>query len=369
MFIVPDLRTGGAERHVTTLAPKMDPARFEPSVVCIGEEGELFGGLRRAGIKATALNLGGKRNAVRALRQLIARMRSEQPDVVVMRGYNAEVLGRIAVFATGVPHSVVWVHGIDFEHEHRSFLRNVLDRLLVRQTSSYFGVAEAQKRYLIDGLHCPDHKVRIIHNGVELALFDVRSDRGILTEFGIEAGQPVVGIVASLRPEKDHATFLHAARTVVNDFPKAQFLVVGDGTTRAELEALSAELGIADNVHFAGARKDIHPILRAIDVFTLSSTKETFPIAVLEAMACARPVVCTDVGGISEVVEDGVSGFLVPPKDPTQLAARLTQLLSCPDLVRRMGEAGRRRIEADYSLDRSVQETERAFEEIMGDRS
>ena len=156
---------------------------------------------------------------------------------------------------------------------------------------------------------------------------------------------------------------------MLNDIPGAQFLIVGDGATRAELETLCAQLDLGNNVHFAGARKDIHQLLRAIDVFTLSSTKETFPIAVLEAMACARPVVCTDVGGTSEAVEDGVSGYLVPPKDPTQLAARLTELLSNPELARRMGEAGRRRIEADYSLERSVQATERAFEEILNGRT
>lgn len=369
MFIVPDLRTGGAERHVTTLAPKMNPEKFESSVICIGEEGELFEKLPQAGIEAAALHLGGKKNAVRALRQLISRMRSERPDLVVMRGYNAEVLGRVAAFVARVHHNVVWVHGVDFEHEHRSSVRNILDRFLVHWTSSYFGVAEAQKSYLVDGLHCPDRKVQIIHNGVDLALFDVRSDRGILAEFGIAAGDPVVGIIAALRPEKDHLSLLHAALTVLNDIPQAQFLIVGDGTTRADLETLCTRLDIEGNVHFTGMRKDIHEILRAIDVFTLSSTKETFPISVLEAMACARPVVCTDVGGIREVVENGVSGYLVPPKDPIQLAARLMELLSNPELARRMGEAGRRRIEADYSLERSVRATERAFEEIVDGRA
>ena len=369
LFIVPDLRIGGAERHLTTLAAKMNPARFTPSVICIGEEGELFGTLSEAGVEATALNLGGKKNALRALRQLVSRMRSERPDVVVMRGYNADVLGRIAGLIAGVPHRIVWVHGVDFGHERRSSVRNVLDRFLVRWTSSYFGVAEAQRSYLVDGLHCPSEKVRVIHNGVELALFDERPDRRLLAEFGVEAGAPVVAIVAALRLEKDHRTLLHAAHLLLNELPRVHIVIVGDGSIRNDLETLSAELGIASNVHFAGARSDIAQILRAIDVFTLSSVKETFPIAVLEAMACARPVVCTDVGGISEVVEDGVSGYLVPPQDPTQLAARLKELLSNPEVARRMGHAGRRRIEAEFSLERSVGATERAIEEIVYERN
>lgn len=368
MFIVPDLRTGGAERHVTTLAPKMDPARFEPSVVCIGEEGELFGGLRRAGIKATALNLGGKRNAFRALQHLVSIMRSDRPDVVVMRGYNAEMLGRIAAIITGVQHSVLWVHSA-ISIQPRSWIRDRVDRFLLRWTSRYFGVAEAQRSYLVQGLHCPDHMVRIIHNGVELALFGARTDRSILAELGIAAGNPVVGILASLRLEKDHETLLRAARIVLDDIPTVNFLIVGDGPIRTDLQALCAELRIAENVHFAGTRGDISRVLGALDVFTLSSVTECFPMSVLEAMACARPVVCTDVGGINEVVEDGVSGYLVPPKDPAQLAARLTELLSNPQVARRMGEAGRRRIEADYSLERSVQATELALEEIVDGRT
>lgn len=106
-----------------------------------------------------------------------------------------------------------------------------------------------------------------------------------------------------------------------------------------------------------------------MDVFTLSSNTECFPISVLEAMACARPVVCTDVGGISEVVEDGVSGYLVPPQDPAQLAARLKELLSNPALALRMGQAARLRIEAEFSLERSVVATERAIEDIVYGRN
>ena len=111
LFVVPDLRVGGAERHVTTLLPRMDPARFTPSVVCIGEEGDLFAALPAAGIEARALHLG-KRQAARALRELVSIIRRARPDVVVVRGYNAETLGRIAARVAGVEHTIMWVHNI-----------------------------------------------------------------------------------------------------------------------------------------------------------------------------------------------------------------------------------------------------------------
>lgn len=369
MFVVPDLHIGGAERHLATLAPRLNRNQFRPSVICIGDEGELFDTVCRAGVEASALNLGGKKNAFRALLGLISRFRNDRPDVVIVRGFNAEVLGRIAARAAGVRHTIVWVHGFDFEHEHRSRLRNLLNLLLLRGTSSHFGVAESQRSYLTDGLQCPSDKVQIIHNGVELSQFDSRTDRDVLAEFGIDAGAPVVGIVAVLRPEKDHTTLFEAAQIVVNDFPDLRVLVVGDGVARKELESLALKLDLANCVHFAGARNDIPRILRALNVFALCSTKETLPIAILEAMACARPVVSTDVGGVSEMVAHGITGYLVPPRDPRQFAARLTHLLSSPALAHQMGLAGRRRIETDFTLDRSVKLTEAAITDIVYGRT
>jgi glycosyltransferase involved in cell wall biosynthesis len=365
LFVVPDLMVGGAERHVTTLLPRLDPQRFTASVVCIGDEGGLFADLLAAGVPARALHLGGKLQAGPALAALTAIMRDEQPDVVVVRGYNAETLGRIAARVAGVEHAVMWVHNIG-DATPRSALRRTVDRALVRWTSAYFGVAEAQRRYLVDDLGYPDDRIRIIHNGVDPAAFDTTTDPTPLIEFGWRTDDPVVAIIAELSPIKDHGTFLEAARIVVDDMPSARFLVVGDGACRAELEALSAELGLGSNVHFTGVRRDVGRLLRAVDVFVLSSvTVECFSIALLEAMACARPAVCTAVGGIPEMIEEGVTGYLVPPRSPHQLAARLRSLLSRPETARRMGRAGRRRVVSEFSLDRSVDLAQLAFEDVV----
>ena len=364
LFVVPDLRVGGAERHVTTLLPRLDPDRFAASVVCIGKEGELFEDLRAAGIDARALHLGGKWRAARALAELISIMRRDRPDVVVVRGYNAEILGRIAARAAGVGHIILWAHNIG-DPKPRSVIRSVVDRALTGRTSAYFGVAEAQRRYLTDDLGYPGDRIRIIHNGVDPALFEVGTDREVLAELGWADADQVVGILAELSPIKDHDTFLRAARLVVRELPGARFLVIGDGARRGALEQLSAELGISANVHFTGVRRDVGRLLRAIDVFALSSvTVECFSIALLEAMACARPAVCTAVGGIPEMIVDGETGFLVPPGDPERLAARLLEVLSNPGLAQRMGRAARDRVATEFSLDHSVGAAQHAIEEV-----
>jgi glycosyltransferase involved in cell wall biosynthesis len=363
LFLVPALPVGGAERHLTTLLPRMDAARFTPSVICIGEEGALFPMLRAAGIEAAALRLH-KRQAVRALIELVMMMRRTRPDVVVVQGYNAETLGRIAARIAGVKHTINWVHNASGLVQ-RGTVRRTVDRALTRWTSAYFGVAEAQRPYLVDELGHPDHKIRIIYNGVDLAQFRTSTDRSVLAEFGFAENDPVVGIVAVLRPEKDHVNLLRAARTVVDELTNARFLIIGEGPTRPQLEALCTELGITPNVHFAGSRDDVARLLPAIDVFVLTSISECFPISVLEAMACARPAVCSAVGGIPEVIKDGETGYLVPPKDPLQLAAGLLKLLRDPQTARRMGSAARARVEAEFDLDCSIAAAQQAIEDVV----
>ncbi|BAH54047.1 glycosyltransferase [Rhodococcus opacus] len=368
LYVVPDLGVGGAERHVATLLPQMDRNRFEPRAICLGREGELFAALDAGAIPARALHRS-KRQAVSTIVDLVREMRRTATDVVIVRGYNAETLGRIAATLARVRHVVVWVHNCG-DIEPRSLVRRLADRALRPVTSAYFGVAEAQIPYLVDELHCPAHRVRIIHNGVDPAHFDPRDDKGPLAEFGIGHGEPVVGILAALRPEKDHATLLAAAQMVIERMPDAKFLIVGDGALRHDLEELAVRLGIAGNVVFAGSRSDGAVLLRSMDVFVLSSsTIECFPMALLEAMAAGRPAVCTAVGGVPEMIADGVTGFLVPPNRPRQLADALLRVLSEPSMRRGMGRAARARVESEFAIAASIREAEGALEDVVGRRA
>lgn len=364
LYVVPDLRVGGAERHVTTLLPNLDRTRFESSVICIGEEGALFPDLAAAGVPARALGYR-KRQAAPALRELVREMREQRPDVVITRGYNAEALGRIAAWRAGVPNSVVWVHNHG-DIEPRGRVRTIVDRILDRRTTAYFGVARAQIRYMADDLGYPESKIKVIYNGVDPAAFATGDDRSAATELGIGPDEPVVGIIAALRPEKDHETFLRAAREVVAEVPTAKFLIVGDGPMRGRIEDLVGELGLTDHVIIAGSRPDIANLLRAMDVVVLSShSVECFPMALLEAMAAGRPAVCTAVGGVPELVVEGETGYLVPPRDPQRLARRVIEVLSDSEARKRMGSAARDRVHTEFSLKASIAAAERALEEVV----
>ena len=365
MYVVPDLATGGAERHVTTLLPRLDPARFSCSAVCIGGEGPLFGDLATAGIPAVALRRT-KRQAPAAVVDLVREMRRRRPDVVVVRGYNAEMLGRIAAIIAGVPHRVMWVHNCG-DLDGRTRARRLADRLLDRRTDAYLGVARAQTRYLAEDLGYPAHKIRIIHNGVDPAGYRPADEQRARTLLGIDPRRPVVGIVAALRPEKDHLLLLQAARRLVGEFPDLAVLIVGDGPMRQKIERAAADLGLADHILLAGARSDVPDILPALTVFTLCSyTIECFPMALLEAMASGRPAVCTDVGGVREMLADGITGYLVPPHDPVALADRLATLLHDRQLCQRMGAAARARVQREFSLGASVDAAARELTAVAG---
>ncbi len=354
MYVVPDLGTGGAERHVTTLLPRLDPAWFACSVVCIGAEGALFGELAGTGVPAVALRRT-KRQALAAAADLVREMRRQRPDVVLARGYNAELLGRLAAILARVPRRVVWVHNCG-DMDDRTWVRRLTDRLLDRSTDAYFGVAHAQTRYLAGALGYPADKIRIIHNGVDPAGYDPAGQEQARGRLGLDRHRPVVGIVAAMRPEKDHILLLQAARKLIGEFPDLTVLVIGDGPMRPRIEKTVAELGLADHVRLLGNRSDVPSLLPALDVFTLCSyTIECFPMALLEAMAAGRPAVCTDVGGVGEMLADGTTGYLVPSHDPDAMADRLARLLRDRPLRQRMGVAARARVEREFRLDTSVE--------------
>lgn len=367
LFVTPNLGVGGAERHIATLAPALDLSRFEPRICCIKERGAMFDDVVRAGVPALSLE-SGSRQAPVALLRLVRLMRSFRPHIVITRGLNADILGRVAATIAHVPVVVVWKHNTG--HISRSALEIVSERALDPFTDRYFAVAEGQVPYLTGELGWPERKIRVIHNGVDPAAFpyspERRRDPALAAELGIAESDVVVGILAVFRPEKDHGTFLRAARSVADRMPSARFLLAGDGPGREELEALTRELGLEDRVIFAGLRSDIAEILGLLDVVVLSSfTIECFPYAILEAMAMGVPAVCTAVGGLPEMIEDRITGRLVPPRDPEALADGIVDVLSDPEQARAMGRAARARLQENFTLERSAAATERAIEEAV----
>lgn len=347
MFVTPDLRMGGAERHLVTLAGALDRSHFATTVLCIKGLGPLHEELAARGVEVLCLNMGERKRALlSALAALILELRRRRTEVVITHGLSANVLGRIAATLARAPARITWKHNCGHLGRH-GLLKRCSERVLGPLCTRYIGVAHGQVPYLLGYLRLPPAKLRIIHNSVDIARYPLRTDgRG---ELGLDELDPIVAVSAVLRREKDHTTVLRAIRRLARRLPRVKLLLIGDGPERERLRRLAAELDIEQRVVFLGSRADAPALLACADVVALAShTVECFPYAILEAMAMRRPAVCTAVGGLPEMIEDGVTGYLVPPRDPRALAEALGQVLTSADRGRAMGEAARRRLEERF---------------------
>ncbi|HUS58100.1 MAG TPA: glycosyltransferase, partial [Planctomycetota bacterium] len=190
-------------------------------------------------------------------------------------------------------------------------------------------------------------------------------NRELARSLGLAGDAPLIGVVASLHPWKGHRMFIRAAGIVHRARPDVRFLIVGGGTELAVLQALARDVGVSEAVVFAGARKDVPELLALMSIFALSSPSEGLPNAVLEAMACARPVVATRAGGTAEVVDHGNTGYLVPVGEHAALAEKLLVMLADPARAEEMGSRGRQRALAEFSGKRLVESVTQLYEALL----
>jgi glycosyltransferase involved in cell wall biosynthesis len=215
----------------------------------------------------------------------------------------------------------------------------------------------------------PAEKTWFIYNGVDLDRFATTPKGKLRAELGLTEAVPLVGMVANIRSSKGYEHFIHAARRVIDVRPEVQCVAVGEVDARISpgLESLVGRLGLEGRFHFLGFRPDVAAILHDLDVFALSSTSEGLSIATIEAMAAGAPVVVTRSGGPQEIVEEGKTGFLVPPADPGALAARILELLENPTRAREMSRMAQEEVRNRFSLSKMVSEYEALYERCLGD--
>lgn len=350
MFVTSCMDVGGAEVLLAALVRKMDRSRILPELCCLKHPGPL-GEELVAEIPVYSRLLKHKFDV--SVRNRLARlMQDRNIDAVVTVGTGGDKMfwGRLAarkakvpvilsaLHSTGLPDRVEWPN-----------------RLLTSQTDGFIAVAELHAKYITDHEGCPADRVHVIPNGVDVDRFHRRPESPELRRsIGVPPDSPLVGIVANLRPEKNHELFLDVASHVRQENPDAHFLIVGDGLRRPELESLASQLELQDRVHFLGARTDTPELMSLLDVFLLTSQMEANPVTILEAMASETPVVATRVGSIPETIVDGTTGFLADAGDAVGLSKHVHRLLQDSDLAERTGWLARQRVQSNYSIDRMV---------------
>jgi sugar transferase (PEP-CTERM/EpsH1 system associated) len=365
LHVLDSLAIGGMERVVIDVVNGLDGGRFSQVICCVSRLGEAAQQVRGE-VRCYDMGKGAKRDLLMPLR-LARVLRRERPDIVHTQswsGIDGVIAGKIAGGAR-IVHSE---HGRNLPYIHFEPLKRKLARRAIYHLADVvFTVSEETRDYYCRETGFPRERMRVIPNGVPVARFEAAQANGARGELGVAADDFVIGIVSRLNPTKDILTLARAfARLYCGQRePRLKLLIVGDGEGRAELENFAAEQGLKHAIIFAGLRQDVPRLLRAMDVFALSSLSEGMPITVLEAMCAALPVVATRVGANPELIAEGETGFLVEPRADEQMAERLARLMVDRGLARRFGAAGRRKVEQQYSLDVMLRRYEELYLSLM----
>ena len=349
IHVLHSLAIGGTENGVVNLVQALS-GEFRHTLIAMTDGGPLAARLP-AGV---AVQMLGKRpgNDVGALLRLAALLRRLAPGIVHSRNWGALDAVPAARLAR-VPVVIHGEHGREASDPHglnpkRRRLRRVLGPLVDR----FVAVSDDLRRWLVNGVGLAAPKVVTIHNGVDTGRFSGDGREAGRAALGAPPGAVVVGTVGRLDPVKDQAGLLEAFAQAHPGHPGAWLVVVGEGPCRTELMALAATLGIGPRVRFLGERTDVPLLLKGMDLFVLPSIAEGISNTILEAMATGLPVIATRVGGNPELVEDGITGALVPAQDRAALAGVLAAYLRDSGRRAAHGAAGRRRATGHFDLGR-----------------
>jgi len=294
--------------------------------------------------------------------------RAYRPDVVHTRNWTC-IDAIIGARLARVPVVIHGEHGREAsDPEGRNAFRRRVRRLLSPLVTEFVTVSRDLARWLTSDVGILPAKITQIYNGVDTDRFSPGNRHEARESLGLPRGPIVMGTVGRLDPVKDHRGLIEAFHGLAGR-QDTQLLIVGDGPCRPELERLTGELGLRGRVRLLGERDDINVILRALDVFILPSLGEGISNAILEAMATGLPVVATRVGGNSELVDDGVSGFLVPSRSTGSLAAALQRYVDDPALIRRHGDGGRIRTLKQFSLSRMFAAYDALYSRVLAKAS
>jgi glycosyltransferase involved in cell wall biosynthesis len=362
---------GGTERQLYLLASSLNSNLFRPIVVELSSSNSLLLTPKQVeNIKLYHLptqrfyNLYG----LRQLSRLCLIAKREKVDIIHTFFEKAEVMGWIASRITHIP---IWITSRrDLGFKRKNIYKKIF-AFTERNCKKCIANCIAVKDQVVQQEGLVREKIEVIYNGLDLSQFQVHmNENTLIEELVVDDGVPLVGMIADFNFEiKGHIYFLGAAKKILEKIPNVKFILVGDGPLRARYEEVAWELNLKNNVYFLGKRTDVPSIISNLDVSVLSSTNEGFSNVILESMAASKPVVATKVGGSPEMVMDGITGYLTPPKDIQAMANAIINLLQNPDKAKAMGNAGKKLVEEKFTVEAMVKKYEKLYFSLLEDRA
>jgi L-malate glycosyltransferase len=359
LYVIGQLGVGGTEWQLLELVKHLDKIKYIPFVVCLTSVAPLADSFRKSGCQIYVLNRE-KQGRFKTVIDLIRIIKEINPDIVHSFSYAIRA-GVLATKISGTSRIVV-----SFRTDPNRWV-TLIDRILISAADLILENSNYALRAYQKIVGWEENRSKIVFNGIDIEVFDRISEEKLLNPmFGSSGkGNFIICVVSVLRPVKKLENLLIAHSLLLQKMPNVELWIVGDGEMRKKLEESSQYLNTRGQVFFWGIRSDVPSILRYANIGVLVSEHEGVPNAIIEYMAARLPVVATDVGGNREVIVDNETGILVPFANSEALVNALLLLLNDPLLARNYGEAGRRRVEQLFSLERMVKETEAIYEALI----
>jgi glycosyltransferase involved in cell wall biosynthesis len=352
---------GGAEVFTRVVVPLLQNENFHLRVIVLAEGGKYLEELAHEGIETIELGLK-KGDFFRGMVTLSRIWSNKPPDIIHTHLYHAGILGRISASISGIRRIIVHQHGLEL---NRKKWRSLLDRHTQRLVHQYAVTCQAIGKQLSQREKVPPSKINVIYNGVDL--------NAILDRFHQPAGEtlispkdnfPIIGSIGRLSYEKGFDIILQALSFLqqVNLFPTVFF--IGTGPDEQKLRQTAIQLNVEKQVHFSGFQRDKISWLRQMDVYLQASRWEGISLSLLEAMGAGLPVIATDVGGTSEVIQPMLSGILIPPEDPHEMAQKIFDLIHNPSLRRALGSQAQEHIKNHFTIQHTLEQLLSLYETV-----
>jgi len=366
IHITNDMEIGGVQGKIVSLLKNLKPNDMQFYVATVAASGPLSVQLRNLGIQTRYFPCIGRALFIRWINlyqvwRLSQWIKELEIDIVRTHLFLGGFIGRIAALLVRAP---IIIHTEHNTYIWKRFYHIWIDRFLARFTKIIVAVSREVMRFTVEQERIDKEKFVVIYNGIDLRDFNIQKEDSLRGEFKIPRDSVLVGSIGRLVSQKGFEYLINAARDVSKVVPNAYFLIIGDGPLRHRLQEIAESFGISRNVIFTGYRRDISRILGSLDIFVLSSLIEGFPNALMEAMACARPVIATMVGGVPELISQDENGLLVYPSDSQALCVAIISLIKDGDKARMLGEAAKRLITEKFGIDNMAKETERLYRKV-----
>lgn len=365
---------GGAERNLLNMLTRIDRQQFRIFLYSFQSGPPITSLLEQKNIKCFQIPYPTTLQGLKKYLVLAKQIRHQKINILHSFFEDSDIWGTLLAKLAAIPVVVSSKRDLGFSKNKKILMAY---RLINPFVAKFISVSEAVKHQVHRQEKVNLEKIITIYNGVDIHKFHKTNHKDIVkSELKLNAKSSIVGVLANIKPIKGIEYFIYAASKVVKQFPQAQFIVVGICIPGQEnvvyynkLKSLIQELKLEDKFFFLGGRSNIPDILSIMDVSVLPSLSEGFSNTVIESMAAGNPLVVTDVGGNSEAVVHGETGFVVPPKNSDKLAEAISILLHNQKLAKAMGEGGRKRAEQIFSVETMIDKIQNLYISILNNKN